>query len=359
MDPEELASGASLLPLTAAEHTGLINSVPDQFGQLNADGMFPTDGLDTPYVRVDMDDGVITALPVTDGGRPSTIARHGKGKGVIFEVPNVSHEDSVLAGDIRKWLAYAKRTRTPDEALINKIETRHKRNRLKFSITLEIMKLSSLKGLIVDGANTLIYDLYDAFGVTKRTVYFDLDDPDFDVPEAIESVLSGTEDNLVNDTMTGLETRMAPEFYSKLIRHPSVERYFAGTPAMLQLLNQQREKTVNSFRRVIEIAGVTIREYRARVKLWGQDGTTRLLGATEAVSYPTGTIESHITYAAPPLDIRELDGSEASSSDEDLIHFSEEVMKHGAGLEWKYQMNALPIWRKPALTTEWVYGPQP
>lgn len=357
MDPDELLDSSSLLPLTAAHHTGLINSVPDQFGQLNADGMFPSEGLDTPYVRIDIDDGVITALPVTEGGRPSTIARHGRGQGVIFEIPNVSHEDSVLAADIRSWMAYARRTRTPDDALINKVETRHRRNRLKFSITLEVMKISSLKGRIVDGANQLIYDLNEVFKLQQRVVYFDLDDPTFDVPAALEEVLSGTEEELVNDTMTGLEVRIAPEFYSKIIRHPSVEKYFAGTPAMLQLLNQQREKSATSFRRVIEIAGCTIREYRARVKLWGTEGTTRLLDAKEGVSYPTGTIEAHVTYAAPPLDIRELDGS--TFSDEDLIHFSEEVMKHGAGLEWKYQMNSLPIWRKPRLTTKWVWGPKP
>ncbi len=28
------------------------------------------------------------------------------------------------------------------------------------------------------------------------------------------------------------------------------------------------------------------------------------------------------------------------------------LMKHGAGEEWKYQMNALPIWKRPALLTK-------
>lgn len=359
MDPEELAGGASLLPLTAAHHTGLINSIPDAFGQLNADGMFPVEGLDTPFVEIDIEDGVITALPVTEGGRPSTIARHESGKGFIFKIPNVSHEDSVLAGDIRKWLAYAKRMRNQDDALINKVETRHKRNRLKFEITREVMKLSSLRNEIRDGANTLLYDMNKVFGVEQRIIYFDLDDPAFDVPKALEQVIAGTEDELINDTMTGLEARIAPEFYDDIIRHPSVEKYFSGTPAMLSLLEQQRERAGDSFRRKIKIGGITIREYRDRVKLWGASGTTRLIAPTEALSYPLGTIDSHVTYAAPPLDIRELDGSSASSSEDDLIHVTEEVMKHGAGLEWKYQMNALPIWRKPRLLAKWVRGPKP
>lgn len=358
MDPEELASSASLLPLTAAEHVGLINSIPDTFGQLNADGLFPEEGLSTPFVRIDIHDGVITALPVTDKGRPSSLARHDKGRGIIMEIPNVSHEDSVYADDLRNWLAYAARTRTPEEALINNVERRHRRNRLKFDITREVMKISALKGHIRDGANTLLYDLYDVFNVAKRTVYFDLADNNFSVPNAIEELIAGIEDNLVNDTMSGIEVRIAPEFYNKIIRHPSLEKFYANTPAMLTLLlNQQREREANGFRRVIEINGVTFREYRAKVKLWGQENTTRLLAGTEGVAYPTGTMESHATYVAPPLDIRELDGSSAGT--DDLVHMTEEVMKHGAGLEWKYQMNALPIWQKPALLTELVDGEEP
>ncbi|WP_312595689.1 major capsid protein [Brevundimonas sp.] len=358
MDPEELLNSGAMLPITAAEHAGLINSIPDTFGQLNADGMFPAEGLSTPFVRVDIHDGVITALPVTEGGRPSTIARHDGGRAVIFQIPNVSHEDSVLANDLRDWQAYAARTNVPDEAITNRVETRHKRNRLKFDITREVMKMSALKGQIRDGANTLLYDLYDVFGVEKRVVYFDLDDPNFDVPGAIEEIIAGTEDGLVNDTMDGLESRISAKFYSKIISHPSVEKFFANTPAMLQLLlNQQRERSAEGFRRKIELNGVVFREYRAKVKLWGDEGTTQLLSDTQGVAYPTGTIDAHTTYAAPPLDVRELNGSVAGV--DDLVHFSEEVMKHGAGLEWKYQMNALPIWKKPALLTELRYGEEP
>lgn len=354
MDPEDiLLGGTSAIALTAAEHGGLINSIPATFGQLNQDGLFPARGLSTPFVRIDIVDGVITALPVTPGGRPSTIARHDGGRAVIFEIPNVSHEDSVLANDLREWIAYAQRARVPEEAIINRVEERHRRNRLKFDITTEVMKVSALKGQVRDGANTLLYDLHQLFGVTKRTVEFELDDPDFDVPNAIEELIGGTEDALVNDTMDGIEVRIAPEFYTRIIRHKSLERFYANTPAMLQLLlNQQRERSAEGFRRKIEIGGVMFREYRAKVKLWGDEGTTRLLQADEGVAYPTGTQDAHVTHAAPPLDVRVLDGSIADA--DDLVHVTEEVKKHGEGLEWKYQMNALPIWSKPALLTELV-----
>ena len=353
MDPEELLlGGTSALALGAAEHGQLINSIPTTFGQLNADGMFPARGLSTPFVRIDIHEGVITALPVTPNGRPSTIARHEGGRAIIFEIPNVSHEDSVLANDLREWIAYAQRARVPEEAIVNRIEERHRRNRLKFDITLEVMKVSALKGKIVDGANTELYDLHSLFGVQKRTVEFQLDDPNFSVPDAIEAVIGGTEDALINDTMDGMEARIAPEFFTRIVRHPSLEKYYQNTPAMLTLLNQLRERSAEGFRRRIEINGLILREYRAKVKLWGDEGTTRLIDADEGVAYPTGTLDSHVTHVAPPLDVRVLDGSTASA--DDLIHQTEEVKKHGEGLEWKYQMNGVPIWSKPALLTELV-----
>lgn len=358
MDPEDLLSSGSLLPLTAAEHVGLINSIPTTFGQVNADGLFPERGLSTPYVRIDILDGVITALPVTDKGRPSSIARHGRGKGVVFEIPNISHEDSVLAHDLREWLAFAQRSNTPDEAIVNRIEERHRQNRLKFDITLEVLKLSALKGVIVDGAGDELYNLWDVFDVTQRVVYFDFANSSADIPAAIEAVIGGTEDALINDVMTGVEARVSPEFYNKLIRHASIEKYFANTPAMYDmLLQQQRQNVAGAFRRTITIAGLTFKEYRAKVKLWGADATSRLIQATEGFANPIGTQDAHATYVAPPLDVRELNGSAASVGD--LIHLTEEPMKHGGGLEWKYQANPLPLWKKPSLLTKLVAGADP
>jgi hypothetical protein len=80
--------------------------------------------------------------------------------------------------------------------------------------------------------------------------------------------------------------------------------------------------------------------------MWG--GTSaRIVEANTGYAFPTGTVDSHITYAAPPLDIRVLDGEPAP--EDDLIHITTEVMKHGAGIEFKAQMNPLPLWRRPNL----------
>jgi hypothetical protein len=343
-----LASTAATLPFLAAEHAGLVNSIPYTFGQINADGLFPTRGLDTPFVRVDLVDGVITALPVTEGGRPSSIARAGGSKARVLEIPNISHEDSVLASDVRSWQALAARSRNPEETLVNSVEERHRRNRLKFDITLEVMRMGALQGVIKDGAGTTLYDLYEVFGLTQRVVYFDLDNTSADVPAKIEALISGTEDALIDEVMTGVEVRVDPIFYDKLIKHASIAKFYQNTPLYQQLLNQQRTEVAGQFRRSITLAGVTFKEYRSKVKLWGADTATKLIGDGLGYANPVGTVDTHATFVAPPLDIR----SDQMGDPGDLIHMTEELMKHGAGLEWKYQANALPIWKRPALLTK-------
>ena len=99
------------LPFTAVELTQSINTLPPQFGQMARDGMFPIEPLASAYIEIVSEGGAIYALPITDEGRPATIARRDKGQSLIFKIPNITHEDSVLANDIRNWLAAAQRTR--------------------------------------------------------------------------------------------------------------------------------------------------------------------------------------------------------------------------------------------------------
>lgn len=352
--PDEVFNAAASLPYSAAELVTSINSLPAVFGQLNADPtLFPVESLDTSFIRIEIDGGTIRALPATPGGRPSTIARHDQPKGKVLEIPNVSHEDSLDAVLLRSWYALVNRSRDPEARMATLIERRLNVDRLKFDLTQEIMKITSIKGQITDGAGTVLYDLHEVFDLQQRVVYFALDNEATNVRDKIEEVYGGTEDAVTNETMDGVEAYVSREFYNKLISHKSIEKYFAGTPAMVELLNQRNASAdgTGRRRRQIELGGVLFREYRDQVTYWGADVKTRLLSPTEGYSVPTGTQEGSATYVAPPLDVRELDGAVASY-DDDLIHISEEIAKHGNGVEWKLQMNALPIWQRPALTAK-------
>lgn len=191
------------LPFTAVELTTSINTLPPQFGQLARDGMFPVEPLASAYVEIVSEGGAIYALPITDEGRPATIARRDKGQSLIFKIPNITHEDSVLANDIRSWLAAAQRTRRP-ETLVNFVNKRLERLRRKFDLTLELLRVSALAGKIVDGGGTEVYDLFTAFSVVQSTVYFDLGNVATDVNAKCGEVIDIVGQNLNDESMNGL-----------------------------------------------------------------------------------------------------------------------------------------------------------
>lgn len=66
--------------------------------------------------------------------------------------------------------------------------------RLTHDITKEFLLMQSLKGKVVDSKGYLWADMYQTFGVDKKTVYFDLDNPDADIDGAIDELTEHMED---------------------------------------------------------------------------------------------------------------------------------------------------------------------
>lgn len=332
-------------PFTDVELTNSINVLPPLSSRLAEAGMFPVDGLASALVEVDIENGVISALPVTQDGKPSTVAKRETQSARIFKIPNVSHVDSMMAAEIRSMLAIFERTKKP--ATMAKImNKRLARLRMKHDITLELMRMSALKGILIDGAGSTIYNFFTAFGLSQNTVSFALSDSTTDVLAKCAQVIGLMEDNLSDEVMTGVKVYVDTLFFNALIAHPNVNKFWLNWDAAQKMANPNRSVSGQYRPRTFEFGDILFEEYRWNVPMWG--GTnTRIIEASTGYAFPQGTVDSHYTYAAPPLDIRVLDGQPADEGD--LIHVTTEVLKHGAGIELKGQMNPLPMWRRPAL----------
>lgn len=339
--------GPISLPFTDNELTASINILPATFGQMTAEGLFPNDPLTSQYFTININNDVITALPVTDGG-PATLARHGTQEERIFRVPGIDHQDDVMADDIRGWMALFERTRTP-ETLATLMNKRLTTFRKKFDITLEVMKQSALKGVVVDGAGNPIIDLFAAFDLTKKIVYFNFADDNADIQGACDLVYQLITQDLSDEVMTTVEARVSRQFFNLLVNHPNVNKFWLQAEQALALANIGRG-TDGSFRpRQFTFGNITFKENSAVVPLWG-GSPTALIAASKGHAYPAGTMDTHVTHVAPPKDIRVLNGEPANLAD--MIHLTTEPMKHGKGVEMLGQMNALPIWRRPKLLVE-------
>jgi hypothetical protein len=338
---------AIAMPFTDIELTEAINQLPTPFGQMTAEGFFPAEPLASPYFEIDIINDVISALPVTDGG-PATIARHGNSDARIFKVPQIEHMDDVLARDILGWQQLASRSRQP-ETLANLVNRRLLTFKRKFTLTWELMRITAVKGVVVDGKGKTIIDLFAAFEITKKLVYFDLDNASADLQGACDLVYQLITQDLSDETMTTVEARVSNTFFNKLVQHAKVEKFWLQAQQALQLANLVRGNDGGYRPRQFTFGNITFIEYPAVIPMWG--GTSqRLIASGKGHAYPAGTMDTHVTYVSPPEDIRVLDGGAADVND--AIHISTEPLKHGKGVEMLGQMNAVPIWRRPKLLVE-------
>lgn len=340
-------AGPINLPFTDVEITRSINQLPTAFGQLATEGMFPIDPIATPYVSIDIENDVISALPVTGDG-PATVARHGTGDERIFRVPHIEHQDAILAADIRGMLAIAARAKKP-ETLADRLNKRLMTLKRKFDLTREILSMTSLKGVITDGAGAEIYNLFTAFGISKKIVYFNFSNATEDIQAKCDLVYQLITQDLSDEVMTTVRVKASRSFFSKLISHPKVAQYWLNAQQALQLANLVRGNDGGYRPRTFEFGNILWEEYSAVAPMWG-GASTPLIAADKAHAFPGGTLDSHVTYQAPPMDVRELDGEPPEEGD--WMHVTTEPMKHGKGIEVLGQSDILPLWRRPKLLVE-------
>lgn len=334
--------GPISLPFTDLEITQAINQLPTPFNQLGAEGMFPLDPIATPFVSVEIDNGVVSALPATGDG-PATVSRHDSADYRLFRVPHIEHIDNIKTQEIKGWLSLAGGNPQTLAGLLNKRLLKFKR---KYAITLELMRMSSLKGILVDGKGTQIYNFYDAFEITPKIVYFDLADSTSDIQGACDLVYQLISQDLSDEVMTSVTAKVSRDFFNALVTHPKVEKFWLNYQAAEGLANIARGNDGGYKPRSFTFGSITFEEYSAIVPMWGGTNSP-IIAAGNGHAYPEGTVDSHVTYQAPSDDLRVLDGEAPDIND--WLHITTEQMKHGKGVEMLGQADLLPMWRRPKL----------
>lgn len=107
--------------------------------------------------------------------------------------------------------------------------------RMQHAITKEFLMAQALKGKILNPQGQLIADLNAAFGVQKKTFYFDLDNPAADIDGTIEAL----KEHMEKEALTGalidgerIKVLVDSVFFRKLINHPKIrEAYLAQQSA--------------------------------------------------------------------------------------------------------------------------------
>ncbi|MBN9459053.1 MAG: major capsid protein [Bosea sp.] len=320
--------------------TDAINLVPNNYGRANELNLFPIRGVATTYVEIEYKNGVLNLLRTAERGARGTAGLRGRRNVRIFKIPHIPHIDALLAADLQNRIPFGATNvlERIQDATNEKLEDMTS----KHHITLEAMRMSALDGVLLDADGSVIIDYYAEFGITRKTVDFELDVTTTEVKNKNMEVLRYMEDNLLGETMTSARALCSPEFFDAYTTHPNVK-------AAYQYYTSQQEVLRNDVRRGFKHANIFWEEYRGNANYVADDGSVlnrKFIPAGEARIYPEGTRQTFQTYLAPPDAMSEVN---SAPGPDQLIYVTQERLDHDAGIEFKSQSNPLPLNKRPAL----------
>lgn len=324
------AGGFSLAEMSAA-----IQLLPNPYGRVGQLGLFAPEPVSQRSVTLESVAGELRLLPTVALGAPATVGATDRREVRSFAVPHIPHNDVVLPEEVSgiRGLGLA----ASEDPLVTVMTRKLARMRAKHAQTLEYMRVNALLGVTKDGAGHTLYDWHSAFGLTKHAVDFKFADSK-DLVIHCTQVARHIEENLKGEMMTSIHALVSPEFFDKLVSHPSVATaytFYQGTAGA----NPLRDDVRRGFR----FGSLLFEEYFGTVTL-STGEAVRLIPEREGIAFPLGTMDSFRTYFAP-ANLMDAVGTYGQE-----LYAYQLARPNGTGVDIYTQSNPLPIVKRPALT---------
>lgn len=324
-------------PFTDRHLTETINEIPNQYGYVGELNWFPGEPVATTAIEIARTSHGIRVLPQVERGGPSSTKGAPLDDSIFLRIPSFPQTHTITPVDVQDWVAKSQlpyRPKTMEQSLAERLESL----RWDHDLTLEYQRVTAAQGIIKDGGGKTLLNVFTAFDIVQKVVDFDLDNNAAIITAKIDEVISHVRANALGEVFTGIEILVSKDFFNALVQHPNVEKFYLGWIAAQALAQPEYTK----YGRVFDFHGVTFREYDATVALY--NGTSvPLIPAGEAYAVPVGTRDASKTYFAPPYDIRQANAAGQE------IFVSQEMLKHGAGIELKTESCPLAVFKRPAM----------
>ncbi len=322
---------------TVGTMTGSINKLPNMYGRLKEKNLFPGQGIRTRTVVFEEKDGVLRMVESKPVGAPGAQHKSGKRRVKSFVIPHLPLDDTILPAEYDGIRGFG--TENELVTLVALMNDHLQELKNKHDITKEWLRLGALKGLIVDGdGETVLYNLYDEFDLTKKTMKFALAADTTNVRQKCLGVSRHIEQNLRGEVSTGTEVLCSPEFFDKLIDHESVVRTYEGH-------QEASDRLGGDPRKGFRYGGLVFEEYAGKIPD-SSGGDHRLIEEGKAHAYPAGTMKTFRTFYAP------ADFNEAVGTVGQEYYAKQEPRKFGRGVDIHTQSNPLPLCMRPEVLVE-------
>jgi hypothetical protein len=306
--------------------TTAINKLPYQPMRLGELGLFEQAPVATTSVVVEERQGLLTLLQTKQRGAPANEGSAEKRKARSLVIPHIPYEDTVKPEDVQNIRVFGSEDQF--EGVASVVNDRLARMLREHEVTQEHMRMGALQGNVLDADGSLIYDLFDFFGVTEQTEAFAFSNSATSIRDTCLKVHRKMRSALGGLLYTGVHCIAGKDFFSALIKHADVktayERFRDG------------EMLRNDPRSLFPFANINFEEY-ADIEVGGR----KFIPDDEARFFPLGVPELFKTYLAP------ADFMETVNTLGLPFYAKSEPEKFDRGVRIHTQSNPLPICHRP------------
>jgi hypothetical protein len=318
--------------------TDSINKIPFVPGRAGVLVPWVETGVTTTSVMIEEVDGVLSLIDPTPRGGPGTTVAKTRRVARAISIPHYQIDDAIYADEVQGVRAFGSETQLQTvQGQLNRRQTEHVQ--LRLDPTLEFQRVGALKGIILNGNGSTLYNLFNEFGVTQEAeVAFDLSasSPASGALRAkCAEVVRIIADNLGGIPFVGIHAFCGDQFFDKLLAHLEVVNSYKNT-SMAAVLREgyvypNNLKIYGAF----EFGGIVWENYRGSV------GSTRFIETDKCHIFPIGVPGLFRTVYAPADYIETVNTV-------GLPRYSRQhEMNNGKGIEFESQMNALNYCTRP------------
>lgn len=309
---------------TTVSLTASINDVeyvPNQIGSL---GLFEPAGVSTTSVLIEKDGDKLGLVENKSRGAPGMVIGGDKRAGFTFTTAHLPTTATVLADEVQNVREFG--SEDSMKAVQSVVNRRLAKMARFIDITHEYHRLGAMQGKVLDSdGTTVIYDLYQVFGIPEKTVPMALDTAGTDVQVKCLDVLENVEEGLGGLPFSGATAMCGKSFWRKFVGHSKVKQAYERY--------QNGERLRGDAREAFYFGGIYWERYRGGGKVKIPDNQARVV--------PLGVMDLFISRFAP------ADYMDTVNTLGLPFYASSELLKHGKGVELEGQSNPAHLCTRP------------
>lgn len=198
-------------------------------------GLFESAGVRTTSVVIERKGSTLDLVPAKARGAPPTPMKDGTRDAVPFEIPHFPAIDTLLADELQDVRAFGSEDQLAGVELIR--DEKLGRMNASLDATEEYHRLGAIQGLVLDADGSVLFDLYDEFGVTEPdAIYLDLEaawaEADGGVIRAkLGLIKDQMRRALKNRRVRGVWAPCGEGFFNDLTNHPEIRQTYMNQQA--------------------------------------------------------------------------------------------------------------------------------